>query len=554
MAKISTYVINTIPTSSDILIGTNVDLSNETKNFSIGSILSLISAGSIGPQGLTGAQGDQGIQGLTGPQGATGLQGSQGIQGAQGPQGPTGFEGAQGPQGDPGATGATGPQGIEGLIGAIGPQGDPGIQGLTGAQGISNVQGIQGEQGIQGLTGAQGLPGDTGATGPQGPDGDQGIQGEIGSAGLTWQGLYNLNNIYDVNDAVGFGGSSYYNISGCGPCSGDPSTNTTNWALIANQGLAGSTGAQGSIGLTGAQGSIGPQGNPGIQGVQGPQGDQGNPGPTGLTGPQGIQGDQGIQGPQGIQGDQGIQGPQGIQGVTGAVGTQGNQGPIGPTSTIAGPQGPIGPQGIQGLTGATGAQGAQGNQGIQGETGPQGIQGASNKSNIGRFYNGGYIVAEWVQQTSTNPLTFENKVLIVLNPGYSNNPSFLKSWSIDYGLTQNVPNFGASYISMQNIANGSIPTTNIVNQMSSTPGDFAAKSAFNLVANGKNDWYLPSITELILIGNQITWMGSIPTGLFWSSTEYGNNSAFVLNMTTKQVGVVVKSSLRRFFVVRTDTI
>ena len=84
MAKISTYVINTVPTSSDILIGTNVDLSNETKNFSIGSILSLISAGSIGPQGLTGAQGDQGIQGLTGPQGATGLQGSQGIQGAQG--------------------------------------------------------------------------------------------------------------------------------------------------------------------------------------------------------------------------------------------------------------------------------------------------------------------------------------------------------------------------------------------------------------------------------------------------------------------------------------
>lgn len=55
----------------------------------------------IGPQGLTGATGEQGPQGLTG---ATGAQGIQGLTGATGPQGETGLTGATGATGAPGTT------------------------------------------------------------------------------------------------------------------------------------------------------------------------------------------------------------------------------------------------------------------------------------------------------------------------------------------------------------------------------------------------------------------------------------------------------------------
>jgi len=79
-----------------------------------------ISAGSVGPQGLTGATG------ATGPQGATG------SQGATGNTGPTG---SQGIQGNTGATGATG-AGIQGNTGATGV-------GYTGAEVRSNYLYVQ---------------------------------------------------------------------------------------------------------------------------------------------------------------------------------------------------------------------------------------------------------------------------------------------------------------------------------------------------------------------------------------------------------------------------
>ena len=73
----------------------------------------------MGPQGQTGATGEQGPKGDTGPKGA---------------KGDTGATGAQGPKGDTGATGATGP------IGQTGPKGDTGAVGPAGpAGGINNT-------------------------------------------------------------------------------------------------------------------------------------------------------------------------------------------------------------------------------------------------------------------------------------------------------------------------------------------------------------------------------------------------------------------------------
>lgn len=69
MTKISEYPIISNPTEDDILIGTDVNSSDVTKNFSIGSIIDLIgyiNQGPTGPQGNTGPTGPQGPAGPAG--------------------------------------------------------------------------------------------------------------------------------------------------------------------------------------------------------------------------------------------------------------------------------------------------------------------------------------------------------------------------------------------------------------------------------------------------------------------------------------------------------
>ena len=69
MTKISEYPIISNPTEDDILIGTDVNSSDVTKNFSIGSIIDFIgdiNQGPVGPQGNTGPTGPQGPVGPAG--------------------------------------------------------------------------------------------------------------------------------------------------------------------------------------------------------------------------------------------------------------------------------------------------------------------------------------------------------------------------------------------------------------------------------------------------------------------------------------------------------
>ena len=93
----------------------------------------------------------------------------------------------------------------------------------------------------------------TGTTGAQGPIGPQGVPGPVGPAGLNWQGLWSALTTYADNDAVSFGGASYfcYNPLGVGPSASDPTVDTANWALLASQGAIGPQGPQGIQGIPG---------------------------------------------------------------------------------------------------------------------------------------------------------------------------------------------------------------------------------------------------------------------------------------------------------------
>ena len=92
-----------------------------------------------------------------------------------------------------------------------------------------------------------------GPMGPQGNAGPTGPQGPAGPAGLNWQGDWLSGETYVVDDAVGYGGASYFCISGTSGTT-IPSADTDHWALLASQG------------------AIGPAGPAGPQGPQGPAG------------------------------------------------------------------------------------------------------------------------------------------------------------------------------------------------------------------------------------------------------------------------------------------
>jgi hypothetical protein len=108
------------------------------------------------------------------------------------------------------------------------------------------------------VAGPPGPAGPAGATGSQGPIGPQGVPGPVGPAGLNWQGTWVSGGSYVVDDAVGYGGASWFCINNTSGTT-TPDVDTTNWALLASQG------------------ATGPQGPQGIQGIQGPSG-SGSPG------------------------------------------------------------------------------------------------------------------------------------------------------------------------------------------------------------------------------------------------------------------------------------
>jgi hypothetical protein len=70
--------------------------------------------------------------------------------------------------------------------------------------------------------------------GAQGPIGPQGVPGPVGPAGLNWQGAWSAAGSYVVDDAVGFGGASWFCINPVGPTATTPPADPTNWALLAS--------------------------------------------------------------------------------------------------------------------------------------------------------------------------------------------------------------------------------------------------------------------------------------------------------------------------------
>jgi hypothetical protein len=273
---------------------------------------------------------------------------------------------------------------------------------------------------------------------------------------------------------------------------------TSGSSIPGPQGPQGPTGNDGAPGLQGLQGATGPQGPIGLTGASGTNGTNGADGATGATGPQGPIGNDGPAGPQGIQG---------LPGATGATGPQGQ----------AGATGPQGPQGIQGSTGSQGPAGATGPQGPAGPTTP-----GTFTHYIGEQFGGGIIFHLWKDAQGIEHGLIVDKTDLSINQTWSNITNILIG------------------------PNGQIGWDGLSNSIAIVAQNGHSISAASLCLNsangGQSDWYLPSIDELSLlwqsrfnVNKSLDNIGSSTvltyTANYWSSTEFGNDTAWSFYFT-----------------------
>ncbi|NQU87355.1 MAG: DUF1566 domain-containing protein [Mariniphaga sp.] len=74
------------------------------------------------------------------------------------------------------------------------------------------------------------------------------------------------------------------------------------------------------------------------------------------------------------------------------------------------------------------------------------------------------------------------------------------------------------------VGEGNANTIMIINKQGE--GIYAAAYCYNLELNGYDDWFLPSKDELNLIFQQKELIGGFSNDFYWSSTEYGEGSAW----------------------------
>jgi hypothetical protein len=104
------------------------------------------------------------------------------------------------------------------------------------------------------------------------------------------------------------------------------------------------------------------------------------------------------------------------------------------------------------------------------------------------------------------------------------------------------------------VGTGQSNTTNIVADQS-TCSAFAAKYCNNLVSNGYNDWFLPSLFELrthlfinrYLVNQTLQNIGGTPlnfttTGIYWSSSQYSTSAAYKVNFINGAYGPYSKGN------------
>ena len=171
---------------------TNVAIENAITEITVQTSQPEIIIATAGVQGPTGPRGfDTGTSGTSGTSGVTGTSGTSGIgsNGTSGTSGSNGITGAGGTAGSSGTSGLNGTffgsSGTSGVSGSGGTSGTSGVSGSSGTSGISGSSGTSGVSGSDGTSGTSGVSGSSGTSGVSGTSGISGSDGTSGTSGTT---------------------------------------------------------------------------------------------------------------------------------------------------------------------------------------------------------------------------------------------------------------------------------------------------------------------------------------------------------------------------------
>ena len=129
------------------------------------------------------------------------------------------------------------------------------------------------------------------------------------------------------------------------------------------------------------------------------------------------------------------------------------------------------------------------------------------------------------------------------------NTDFSSAWGPINIYVESISNFGRDN------------TENIVRQLGAK--NSAAKRCKNLVINGFNDWFMPTIDELVLMYKNLKLkkLGGFKDDIYWSSTSINafneNNTALLQSFITGNADIVYRPNVfwvraARYFSVKAD--
>jgi hypothetical protein len=315
--------------------------------------------------------------------------------------------------------------------------------------------------------------------------------------------------------------------------------------IIATAGVQGPIGPRGfDTGTSGTSGTSGVNGTSGTSGI-GSNGTSGTSGSNGITGAGGTAGSSGTSGlngtffgSSGTSGVSGSGGTSGTSGVSGSSGTSGISGSSG-TSGVSGSDGTSGTSGVSGSSGTSGVSGSSGTSGISGSSGTSGLRGDSLFALTGSVWattntieiTGSLIVSSSGTFTNIGPANFIGKQTITgsLNLTDSVNINSPEPNPLSIG-----DSFGGGKLAyILTPTDAGYDSTLIKGIVAATADESTAKTWTNAitasndkVANGYDDWYLPSKDELNKLYLNKDAIGGFVGASYWSSTQSTSTNAW----------------------------